>query len=800
MKNKIITYVAIVLGFLVLSYAFVPQVLSDKIVNQSDISGWKGMAQELKTWNAAHPDDPTAWTGSMFSGMPTAAIEPSTEGDATNTLYNLLMTGKRPANWLFVSMLGAFLLLLSLGVSPLIAAGGAIAVTFCSYNMQIIQVGHNTKMQAIALLPWVLAALIFSYRSAIRGNLPRMLLGGALFGLAVSFQVKANHPQISYYLAVIIVCYVVTVFITLLRKNRRREDDPSQAPPRGAVGRFFLVSFLLLALGLVGIGTNGSKLLPTVEYTPYSMRGGTSSGETSGLDIDYATRGWSYGVNELPNLMIPNYNGGASAGNAGPASETYRLLVQNGYSPKEAGRLPFYWGPQRFTAGPMYMGAITIFLFLLGLFCCKGKERWWLLAASLFAVLLALGEHLMFFTDLAFRYLPLYNKFRTVSMALIVLQFTLPMLGFIALDKVVKGDVSRETFRKKGTIALALTAGFCLLVWLIPGIAGDFRSAGDAGMPDALVNSLVADRKALLRSDALVSMLLITVSYLLLLWSYSEKAAPNGFGRKGIAALGICLLVLVSMFSIGKRYLNASHFTSPRDFNAQFKQRPVDKQILADPDPSYRVLDLTADVFNDSHPSYWHKNIGGYSPAKLQLYQEYIDKHLSGEISALYRSLKDAKSISEAGEALPELEGLSKLNCRYIIIGENTALRYPYAKGTAWFEEDPAGSVTMTGYAPNELRYRYSSPAGGKLVFSEVYYPAGWHLTVDGGQELPITLSDEVLRSAVVPAGEHELVMRFAPDSYSRGTRMSRICSWALILLALAAAGFAVVRPGSGKK
>ena len=256
MKKKIAIYIGIILGFLALSYAFVPQVLDGKVINQSDISGWRGMVQEMDQWNKAHPDDKTAWTGSMFGGMPTATIEPSTEGDWTWPLYKGLMAGKRPANWLFVSLLGGFLLMLAFGVNPLIAAGGAIAITFCSFNMQIIQVGHNTKMQAIALMPWVLAAMVFAYRSAVAKKWPKALLGAALFGLSVSFQVKANHPQISYYLAIIILLYALTVFIWLVADKERR----------AAVGRFFAVSALLVALGVAGIGTNASKLLPTFEY------------------------------------------------------------------------------------------------------------------------------------------------------------------------------------------------------------------------------------------------------------------------------------------------------------------------------------------------------------------------------------------------------------------------------------------------------------------------------------------------------------------------------------------------------
>ena len=495
--------------------------------------------------------------------------------------------------------------------------------------------------------------------------------------------------------------------------------------------------------------------------------------------------------------MIPDFNGGASAGELGPESHTWRLLKRAGQPNLKSvcSNLPLYWGPQPFTAGPMYIGAITIFLFLLGLLCCKGKERWWLLGASLFAILLALGHHFMPFTRLAFAALPLYNKFRTVSMALVILQFTLPVLGFLALDSLVKGEIPGELFRRKGLAAWGLTGGICLLFWLFPGLAGSFTGPSDQGMQDVLVDALVTDRMALLRHDAMISCLLVSAVFALLWWALKPGDSAALKGRRITAAVAVCVLVLLDLMPVAKRYLNGSHFTTPKAFMDQFAKRPVDRAILADTDPSFRVLDLTVNVFNDSHPSYWHKNIGGYSPAKLQIYQEYIESHLQAEIRQLGASLQGAKSLEEAAAAVPELEGLSKLNCRYIIVnGDASPLRYPYARGNAWFEEPQEGSfVEMTSYAPNELRYRYSSPEEAKLVFSEVWYPVGWSLVVeDTGETLPMTLSDEVLRSVVVPAGEHVLVMRFAPSSYARGAAVSRICSLLIILLALAAAAFAL--------
>ncbi len=817
MKQKVLLYAGIVIGLLVLAYAYVPQVLSGKIVNQSDISGWQGMSHEMMEWNAAHPDDQTAWTESMFGGMPTATIHASTKGDWTQIVYDFLLTGRRPATYLFLSLLGAWLLMLVLGIHPLIAVGGAVAVTFCAYNLQIIQVGHNTKMQALAFLPWVLAALIYTYNQALAGRgsaaaqpfsragsrsdsgaaaaaglawFAKTLLGAALFGLAVSFQVKANHPQITYYLALLILIYVMVLVVSIWKER--------------LWGRFFAASVLLLVLGVAGIATNATKLLPTLEYTPYSMRGGSTQASESGegargLDLDYATA-WSYGWEELPNLLIPNFNGGSSAGAVNPKhSETYDLLKQAGQpNLREVARnLPLYWGPQPFTAGPMYMGAITLFLFLLGLYLLGDKERWWLLAGTLLAVLLALGSHFLAFTKFFYDYVPLYNKFRTVSMALVVLQFTLPMLGFLVLDRIVRDPQTAERFRTRGWIAAAVTGGFCLLCLLFPGLAGTFTGSVDSGQPDVLVDALMADRRYLLVMDALRSLLLIGAAFGLLWWGSSvPKSAQKTFathpetgrGRRMSAAVLIAILVLLDLGVVGKRYLNAGDFVSPRSFQSQFDKRPVDELILSDTDPSFRVLDLTVNVFNDSHPSYWHKNIGGYSPAKLQRYQEFIESTLTGEINQLYSALSEVQTLEEAEAALPYLPGLAQMNCRYIILdGEVPPLRYPYARGNAWFE-DPSSSVTLTSYAPNELRYRYSSPAAARMVFSEVYYPVGWTLTVeDTGEVLPIELEGSLLRAAQVPAGEHSLVMRFDPPSYRRGEAISRATSILLILAALGA-------------
>ena len=819
MKKNLLICLGIVLGFLVLSYAFVPQLLEGKIVNQSDISGWQGMSHEKLEWDRAHPGEPAAWTGAMFSGMPTTTIQASTKGDWTQKIYDVLLTGKRPATYLFISLLGAFLLFLAFGVNPLIAAFGAVAVTFCSYNIQIIQVGHNTKMQALAFAPWVLAAVVYTYRAAtasagagswlrpILASLrlsnaspqrpsaataaARTVLGSALFGLALSMQIKANHPQISYYLAIMIIIYVAVLLVSLIRQKQSLKG-------------FWIASALLLVMGVAGIGTNAIKLLPTWEYTPYSMRGGTTAkadgdgASRKGLDIDYATA-WSYGWEELPNLAIPNYNGGASSGPLGMDSETVQLLKRAGQGnlKQVSKNLPTYWGPQPFTAGPMYMGAVTVFLFILGLCWYKGKERWWAVIASLLAVLLALGSHFLWFTKLFYDWVPLYNKFRTVSMALVVLQFTLPVLGFLMLDGIVKDASGAKPLRRKGLISGGISAGLLLLLALLQSMFGSFSGAADAGQPEILTNALVADRYHLLWADTFRSLLLVLASTLLLVWSTGGAAQPVS-GRRMVGAVLVGVLVLADLFMVDKRYLGPDDFVSPKSFQSQFSKRPVDEMILADPDPSYRVLDLTVNVFNDSHPSYWHKNIGGYSPAKLQRYQEYIDARIAPDISRLSKAISGAATVEEAEEKLPYLESLASLNCRYIIVGENNPpLEYKYARGNAWFED--GSPVQLTSYAPDELMYSYSSATGGLAIFSEVYYPAGWVARLEDGTQLPVELyeggSDElgavaagVLRCIDLPAGEHQLTMSFEPKSYSRGEAISRACSILLILLVLGAA------------
>ena len=888
LTKKILIYAGIILFFIVLSYGFVPQVLGGKIVNQSDIASWKGMANEAMTYNAAHPEDPTAWTNSMFGGMPTTAMIDDFDGDWTQKIYKFLLLGRRPATYLFLTLLGAFLLMMSMGINGILAVAGAIAVAFCSYNMQIIQVGHNTKMQAIAYFPWVLAAMIFTYRAALRGLarngvkgnegeddkkthcwkewLPKTVLGAVLFALALSMQIKANHVQITYYLAIVIFVYAISLFISLCMDKDRKEKT----------GRFFAASGLLLVIGIIGMATNANKLIPTYEYTPYTMRGGSELSASSdthnakGLDLAYATA-WSYGIGEMPNLLIPNFNGGSSSGPLDTDSETGKLLKRAGQPrlKETLKHMPLYWGPQPFTAGPMYMGAISIFLFVLGICLIKGREKWWIVIATLIAVLLSWGNHFMWFTKLWFDYAPFYNKFRTVSMSLTVLQVTVPLLGFLVLDRIVKEKYEKKEFMKAGYIAYALTAGFCLLCVLIPGIAGTYTGASDAGQPDILVDALIFDRQALMRKDALRSLVLITVVFALILWAFRtpkvDAVGKNGsFVRKGrmsIIAVAMVVLVWLDLVSVGKRYLNKEHFVTPKDFSAHYDSRPVDEIILEDPDQDYRVLDLSVNTFNSSIPSYHHKTIGGYSPVKLQRYQDLIDRYLTSEIRSVHKVIGESATVSEVSENLPYMPVTSMLNGKYIILGgEYPPVENPYAFGNCWFVdsvavaatpddeiallgrtdlhttavigddfkwareavissassvmssevETSADRITLTNYTPKELRYTFRTTAERAAIFSEIYYPKGWKAWIEPAgvygqvknghyqptsQARPIDLfrADWMLRGAIIPEGEGELIMRFEPDSYQLGKDISRASSILLILLLLGSVAFIAV-------
>lgn len=828
--NKIWPYILSIILFIIIAYAYAPEVLSGKVVNQSDISSWQGMSNEIVTYNDNHPGERALWTNSMFGGMPATSISVIYKGDFTQYIYDLFFTGERPASYLLISLIGGFLLCLAFGANLYLAVLGGIAITFCSYNMQIIQVGHNSKMVAIAFMPWVLASVVYAFRK-------RAWLGALLFAFALSFQIKANHPQITYYLALIIVGYGIWQLCAAIKEKR--------------LPQFFKTAATLLVAGLIGIATNTNHLWPTYEYAEHTMRGGSElsagdSGNTAadrantdkkvrksrkGLDLDYATA-WSYGINETPNLMIPDFNGGSSVGELGEKSETYAAITNSGYDASQIiKQLPLYWGPQPMTAGPMYMGAISLFLFILGFFVLKGGLKWWIGGVTLLSLLLAWGNHLMIVSEFFYNWAPLYNKFRTVSMILVTLQLLIPIMGIMVLNELLFKPHTdpEETKRIKRSfyLSLGITGGFCLIFALLPSLAGDFVSPSDSQMPEQIAAALVADRQGLLSSDAFRSLIFILLGATVIWMGYKGrlKTIP--------AVLLLTLLVLIDLWSVDKRYLNDSHFVSKREFANVFSERTVDKIILQDKDPDYRVLDLSVNTFNDAYVSYHHKTIGGYSPVKLQRYQDVIEHCITPEMMAISGELRGAKTLEEASNAIGYHPIISMLNTKYIIINKDVPpIVNKFTLGNAWFVDkitkaisaddeisklkaaDPAheaifaeefyskidkglseikdsmATISLKSYSPNTMIYSYKSSVPQIALFSEIFYAPGWSATITAAGksesiQLPVLRANYILRSLSLPAGEYEITFNFAPDCFSKGELYSKLASGLLIALLL---------------
>lgn len=797
-------YLVAFILFIVIAYAYFPALFEGKIVMQSDISSWRGAANEIIQFREQTGEEPL-WTNSMFSGMPTTMISTEYKGNYLKNLYDSIFVGPRPASYLILGLVSFYLLLLAFGVNPWLSIVGALAFGFCSYNFQILQVGHNAKMVAISLMPMVLASVVYAFRK-------NRWLGAVFFGITLAFEIMANHPQITYYLAFIVLFYGIAQLYKAVKEK--------------ALPAFFKTATLLVVAVILAAATNVNHLWPTWEYGKYTMRGGSeltlnqTNQSKGGLDKEYATA-WSYGIDETLNLLIPNFKGGASAGALSKESETYKFLKSQGASNTDqiVKQLPLYWGNQAFTAGPMYMGAIAIFLFVLGLVLIKGPMKWWIVGISLLALFLGWGRNFMFLSSFFYDYIPLYNKFRVPSMMLIVLQLTIPLLGIYTLNKILNGDFEKKTLIKGLKISIGVTGGICALFAILPGLAGSFISPADSQYPDWIQQYLPQDRESLLRSDAFRSLAFILLAGAVI-WAWVIQKIKSTH-----VALVMGLLIITDMWTVDKRYLNNDHFVQQREFNNQYQPRPVDKAILADKDPNYRVLDLAVNTFNDSHTSYHHKTIGGYSAAKLQRYQDIIDYFIYPEMQSIGQTLESSPTLSALEESLSKQKVLNMLNTKYLIVQANAApVNNKYAYGNAWFVKDyefvatpdeellglkqidpketaviskefesviqdkgfnfdENATIQLTSYAPNKLEYKTSAANEQLAVFSEVYYPKGWNVYVDGNKT-DLLRADYILRAMIVPAGEHTITFEFKPESYYTGARVSAISS-SLLLLAL---------------
>ena len=818
MKNKylkslqIIPHVIAVILFIIVAYTYFSPLLEGKAIKQSDNIHWRGMSKEIRDYRAETGEE-ALWTNRLFGGMPGYFISTTFKNNYVKSIDSLLKIGSRPASFLILYLLGFYVALLLMGVNPWLSLIGSFAYAFSSYFFIIIAAGHNTKAIAIAYMAPLIASIICTYRR-------KLYLGLALTGVFLALIIKANHPQITYYAAIIVVIYALFEFSRSLKEKQ--------------IKRFLKISLLLLLPLILAIGSNMGRLWTTIEYNEYSMRGESElakneDNQTSGLDKDYATK-WSYGIDETFTLLIPNYKGGASQGELSKESNTYKILKRNnvpaGRAEQFINNVPLYHGNQPFTSGPVYVGALVLFLFVFSLYIVKGPIKWWVITVSVLAVMLSWGNNFMVLTDFFMDYVPGYNKFRTVSTTLVIVEFLVPLLAFIGLKQFFNNKISKEQFLKALKNSVYILGGICLLFILMPGIFQDFAGNSDGQLPGWLSEPLREDRKSLLRQDAFRSLIFILIGAGVL-WAFYYKKLKYKYV---IGLLGV--FILIDMWPVNKRYLNAENFTSKQEVKNPYSKSKADQYILQDNEQDFRVLNLTVNIFNDASTSYFHNSIGGYHGAKLQRYQDMIEHHIQNEIQNISKTLQGDNVRQQLDQALKDQEVLNMLNTKYLIYRKNARpISNPHRLGNAWFVDDyelvpdamaeiealndfePAktaiidkkfeeelkgikqltkdtfGHINLTHYEPNHLKYDYQADSKQLAVFSEVYYPQGWKLYIDG-KEAELFRANYILRAATIPAGEHEIEMKFKPKSYYMGENISGYGSIILILFLIGAIGF----------
>ena len=802
--KKLLPDLIAILAFVLLSFAyFFPADIENRILFQHDTAAGAGAGQEVKEYYE-QTGERSRWTNSLFGGMPMYQIAPSY--DSTKSLqwvqkaYQLFLPDYVCLT--FMLMLGFYILLRVFGIPVWLAGLGGIMWAFSSYFFILISVGHIWKFITLAYVPPTIAGIVLAYRG-------KLLWGGILTALFVALQITSNHVQMSYYFFFVILFFVGAYF----EKAWRTKTLP----------QFFKASAVLIVAALVGIAANVSNLYHTYAYSKETMRGkselvqtGDAAKQTSsGLDRDYITQ-WSYGIDETLTLLVPNFKGGASA--ALSQSETAMSKANPMYS-SLYGSLTQYFGTQPMTSGPVYVGAFVLFLFVLGCFIVKGPLKWALIGATFFSIVLSWGKNFMPLTDFFIDYVPLYNKFRAVSSILVIAEFTIPLLAIFALKRLLEEPEILKQEKKPLGISLLLTAGIALLLAIAPGSIGSgYVPAQEAQMLQNAVNqqmipanelsdilaNLGEMRAELVSSDALRSFIIIGIGCSLL-WLYA-----SGKLRSSLTIAGITILCLADMWGGNKRYLNDAQFVPHSIRTETFTKTNTDELILQDTSLDYRVLNFATSTFDDNNTSYWHKSVGGYHPAKLRRYQEMIEHHISPEMQAAYKAIATAGGEMDSVDA-NKFRILNMLNTKYFIFPagqqrQTVPILNPHAYGNAWFvnkvqyvnnanEEidaldsiiptetavvdarfkdvlkgatesykDSLSSIRLTSYAPNRLTYETNNAQDGIAVFSEIYYPDGWHVTIDG-QPAELARADYILRTMYVPAGQHTIEMRFDPTS-----------------------------------
>ncbi len=807
--TKFVPHIAALLLFIVISFAYFTPVMEGKQLIGHDTQSWMQMAKETLDYNATH-DDVTLWTNSMFGGMPTFQISMTQPYNLIkyvedvihifpNTIYNLMLY-----------LIGFYILLLAFRLNPWLAMVGAIAFSFASYNFIIIMAGHNSKAITIAYMAPLIGSVFLAFRD-------KRVLGSLLTAFFLSLAIRANHVQILYYTLIVLISFAVVELVYSIKGKQ--------------IADFLKTSGMLIAAAAIAIGMNATTLLTTYDYSKSTMRG-DSNGLTvdtqnsqHGLNRDYITQ-WSYGVDETMTLLIPNFKGGASGVKLAADSETAKKLQSLG-APNvdqimKENPFPLYWGTQPGTSGPVYIGAIICFLFVLGLFLVDKRIKWWLLPMIALTLMLSWGKNFMWLTDIFINYVPLYNKFRTVSMTLVATGFGITLIALLALKEVFNEKADKQKLIKPIMISAAIVGGISLIFALIPSLAGNFVGPADAqyqGNNAFLQETLPLDRAAMLRSDAFRSLAFILISAGLI-WLYAKNML-----KKNVAYVLFGILMIADLAPVAKRYLNDDNFERKRRLDNLIEPSAADKMVMQDKS-QYRVLDATVDIFNDASPSYFHKNIGGYHAAKLRRYQELINMQLTPEMGRLFGAFGRVKTVDQLTGVMDSLGVLNMLNMKYVIYNKEAApLVNPYANGNAWFvsairvaadanEEmkllgeintktelvvdksfanqlptkltpDSTARIALTSYKPNHLIYNFNSKTDQVAVFSEIYYDKGWNAYING-KLVPYFRANYLLRAMPLKAGNYEVEFRFEPKSYSVGNTIA-LTSSVLLILAIVA-------------
>lgn len=822
-------YLLAVIVFAVVACVYMSPVLDGKIIATSDGTQARAAMHEAVQYHE-ETGDCSWWTGSMFSGMPNYQIGGGIYASSVwmKPFKDVLLWGHRNVIAIvLLYCLGFFALLRSMKVDKWLSIVGALAIAFSSYFFIIIGANHHSKTSTLALMSAVVAGFYLIFHGHRKTGICLTMLCSAIGFFP--------HPQMAYY-----VCFILGAFWVAELCNAFVSKS----------WKSFGISTMLFAAAFgIGVGTGTGATFTNLEYAAETMRGGGSDlqkdndveNKTKGLDLDYATA-WSYGIDECWTFLVPNYMGGSSNYNVGKESDLYKEMVRQGVPGKSAEQfcqsLPTYWGDQPFTAGPVYMGAIVCLLFMLGLFLVKGPYKWALLAVTLLSVMLSWGHNWMGLTRFFFDYVPMYNKFRAVSSILIIAEITMPLLGFLALKRVVeikeqalelsggvaefyKKDASvREVLRALMYSVIIITALLIVCVSMTSGYSGPNDASIFSQLPEWLSESIVDERYNMLVADAWRSCLFVAAGTLAL---FGFIVSPK-FKSTAVLAAVLGVLILADMWPVDKRYMNDSMFSKGNSYEQSFKIQPWEKMILDnDKDPNFRVFNIAQNPFNDARTSYRLKSIGGYSAAKLRRYQDLIDEHLSQMHRPVINMLNTKYYITqnqEDGQLYPmqnpeamgnawyvdtlvvvntaneESDGLMQYDLHTTAVldkqfSELAAVGKTLANGQIVNASDSLASVKLTSYSPKCVEYDAQSATDGTIVFSEIYYPHGWKATIDGKPADHFRVN-YLLRALNVPAGQHHIRFEFLPDSVEKGNMLSMIFVIAMYLIILGCVGLGI--------